>query len=96
MTDPRTQAYLRELAKAQEQNRKVVDMAVQICTCNACIEERMKNAIPPCELNKRMQEVHDMIIPPNPSNFFPELSPDWNPKTGTLESNNRPVGMIST
>lgn len=73
--DVRTRAYLRELNKAIEQNKRVVDAAEQICTCVNCVEARMKKAIPPCELNKRMQQIHDAVIPPMPSNFHPELSP---------------------
>jgi hypothetical protein len=69
MVDPRTQAYLRELNKAMEQNRKAVDAAEKICTCATCIEARMKKTIPPCELNKRMQEIHDAIIPPAPGYY---------------------------
>ncbi len=49
-----------------------------------------------CEINRRLQEVRDKIIEPNRSNFIPELSPDWNPNTGTLETESRPVGMIDT
>ena len=54
-------------------------MAAQICACNACIEARMKNAIPPCELNKKMQEIHDTIIPPDRGDFIS----DWDPNHWT-------------
>ena len=77
MVDPRTAAYLRELNKAMEQNKKVVDAAEQICTCGNCIEARMNKTLSVCEVNKRMQEIYDSVIPPNPSNFIPELSPTY-------------------
>jgi hypothetical protein len=52
-------------------------------------------SLPQCEINKKIKELHDKIIPPNPSNFIPELSPNWNPNTGRLESDNRrPVRMF--
>ena len=54
MVDPRTAAYLRELNKAMEQNKKVVDAAEQICTCGNCIEARMNKTLSVCEVNKRM------------------------------------------
>ena len=48
-----------------------------------------------CEINKRLQELHDRIIEPNKGHFIPELSPDYNPRTGMLESDNsRPVRMF--
>ena len=87
LSDPRTKAALRELA------------AEGHCTCIHCVEARIKGItkMPQCEINRRAQELQDMIIPPNPSNFFPELSPQYNPKTGMLETDSsRPVGMIST
>ena len=38
----RRSLHIKELIKAQEQNRKAVNAAEEICTCNACIEARMK------------------------------------------------------
>lgn len=96
MADPRTIAYLRELAKAHEQNRKVVDAAEQICTCIDCVEARAKKQISPCEQSKMMQTIRDSVIPSAPSNYFPELSPNWNPNSGMLESDSRPVGLYGT
>ena len=86
MTDPRTTAALRELA------------AEGHCTCIHCVEARIKGItkMPQCEINRRVQELHDWIIPPNPSNFIPELSPNYNPNTGVVESNSRPVRMFES
>jgi|GEM_PF-5577940 hypothetical protein len=75
MVDPRTQASLRELNMAVEQNKKVMNAAEQICTCTNCIEARMKKTIPPCEQSKRMQEIHGMIIPPVPGHYALEYDP---------------------
>ena len=75
MVDPRTQTYLSELNKAMEANKRAVNAAEQICTCANCIEARKKKTIPPCELNKRMQEIHDTIIPPVPGHYALEYDP---------------------
>ena len=75
MPDPRTLEYIKKLNKAIEQNKKVTDMAEQICICNACIEARMKKTISPCELNKKLQEVHDAIIPPVPGHYTIDADP---------------------
>jgi hypothetical protein len=54
-------------------------------------------SLPQCEKNKRLIDLQSKIIEPNRGNFIPELSPNWNPKTGMLESDNiKPVGMISS
>ena len=54
-------------------------------------------SLPQCEKNKRLLDLQSRIIEPNKGNFLPELSPNWNPKTGMLESDNsKPVGMISS
>ena len=48
------------------------------------------------EKNKRLLDLQNKIIEPNRGNFIPELSPDYNPNTGILETNYRPVRMTST
>lgn len=53
-------------------------------------------SLPQCEKNKRLLELQNMIIEPNAGHFLPELSPDYNPKTGLLESDSKPVGMIKS
>lgn len=53
------------------------------CQCDDCRRKRMT------------REIHDKIIPPNPGNVIPELSPDWNFDLGMLESNSKPVGMVA-
>jgi hypothetical protein len=54
-------------------------------------------SLPQCEKNKRLLDLQSKVIEPNKGNFIPELSPNWNPKTGMLESDNiRPVGLISS
>jgi hypothetical protein len=41
-------------------------------------------SLPQCEKNKRLLDLQNKIIEPNKGNFIPELSPNWNPKTGCL------------
>jgi hypothetical protein len=54
-------------------------------------------SLPQCEKNKRLIDLQSKIIEPNAGNFIPQLSPDYNPRTGMLESDNsRPVGFISS
>ena len=86
MTDSRTAKALRELA------------AEGHCTCIHCVEARMKGItkMPQCEMNRRALALQDMIIPPNKGNFIPELSPNYNPNTGMIETNSRPVRMYET
>jgi hypothetical protein len=47
-----------------------------------------------CEENERLIDLQNKIIQPNRGNFIPELSPDYNPNTGMVETNYRPVRMI--
>lgn len=95
MTDPRTQAYLRELRiRLEKQKQDAINTAAELCDCPDCVDARVRKQIPPCEQNRIMQELHDRIIPPYSSNFIPEASPNWNPNTGMLESNSRPVRMF--
>jgi hypothetical protein len=53
-------------------------------------------SLPQCEKNERLLDLQDKIVEPNTGNFIPELSPDYNPSTGRLESDShKPVRMIS-
>jgi hypothetical protein len=55
------------------------------------------SSLPQCEKNKRLLDLQSKVIEPNKGNFIPELSPDYNPRTGMLEfDNSRPVGLISS
>ena len=53
------------------------------------------NDVPsPCDREK-YESIRDKVIDKGPSNFIPELSPDYNPKTGMIESDSiRPVRMF--
>ena len=52
---------------------------------------------PQCEINKKLLDLRNMIVEPNKGHFIPELSQDYNPRTGMLESDNsRPVRMFET
>jgi hypothetical protein len=51
-------------------------------------------SLPPCEVNKKLLDLQNMIIGPNKGDFIPGLSPNYNPNTGRLEINDRHVGMI--
>ena len=51
---------------------------------------------PPCD-REIMQSIRDKVIGQNPSNFFPEASPNYNPNTGRIELlNSKPVGMFES
>jgi hypothetical protein len=84
LVDPYTQAHLRELRmRLDRQVNDAVKTAGELCDCPNCIEARIKNTIPPCELNRIVNHIRDNVIRPNPSNFHPELSPnyfDFNPR----------------
>ena len=74
MTDPRTAAYLRELRRTlDKQVNDAVKTAGRLCDCPNCIEARASKTLSACEQNKRMQTIYESIIPPNQSNFHPEL-----------------------
>ena len=77
MVDPRTHAYLKELAKAVEQNKRAVSAAEQICTCADCIDARIQKQVSQCDKNRLLSELPEKIIPPYPDNFVPELSPNY-------------------
>jgi hypothetical protein len=66
VSDQRTAAYLRELAKAVEANKRVTDAAEEICTCASCIESRMKKQMSQCDKNRLLQYLPMKIISPNP------------------------------
>jgi len=49
----------------------------------------------PCP-DEVMRTIHDKVIDQGQSNFIPEISPNYNPNTGRLESNSKPVGLYGT
>ena len=89
MTDPRTQAYLRELRmRLDRQINDAVKTAGEICDCPNCVDARIKNTIPPCELNKKMQEIHDAIMPPVPG-YYAEMDPSHWSKVKSIRMTGR-------
>jgi hypothetical protein len=75
--DPRTRAYFRELANATEANRKLADAVQEICTCVNCIGARTNKTLAAYDNAKLMREMHDKIIGTTPSNYAPELDPNY-------------------
>lgn len=47
----------------------------------------------PHELAK---SIRDRIIDQGPSNYIPEISPNYNPNSGMMEYNSKPVGLYGT
>jgi hypothetical protein len=74
MVDERTRRALRDLAEKQ---RAAVGAAEEVCQCANCAQARLKNEISQCDKDKLLQSLPEMIVKPNPSNFFPELSPNY-------------------
>jgi hypothetical protein len=80
MVDARTRAYLDELAKAIDANKRATDAAEEVCQCSNCIESRMKKEMSQCDKNRLLQYLPMKIIEPagdKYSNFIPELSPNF-------------------
>jgi hypothetical protein len=85
MVDERTRRALRDLAEKQ---RAAVDAAEEICQCANCAQARLKNEISQCDKNAILEHLPRMIFGRGPNNFIPELSPNWDFKTGTLTKRN--------
>jgi hypothetical protein len=77
MVDERTRRALHELAEKQKAAVDAVAKAEEVCQCEHCKQARAKKEMSQCDKDKLLQYLPEMIVKPNPSNFFPQLSPDY-------------------
>jgi hypothetical protein len=68
--------------------KKAIDAAGEICQCVNCSRKRMQREMSQCDKNAILEHLPGMIFGRGPNNFIPELSPNWDFKTGTLTKRN--------
>jgi hypothetical protein len=51
---------------------------------------------PGCKKPVSLDDIQKKVFGETPGNVIIELSPDYNPNTGRLETNGRPVGMFES
>jgi hypothetical protein len=64
--------------KYESQKRDLIKSAEELCDCPDCVQARAANKmLSACERAKISRKTAEWVVPPNASNFLPELSPNY-------------------